>query len=337
MCPKDSGPLTKASGGIVCDHCATLYPVDQYGVTLLDVVHNPEAHAFDEQHESFETMSEGEIASSISLAQKYLDIVGKRRDLSQPGLTVMDVGCGKGELTIGLASDRRLQQANIYAFDHSLLSLHALARTAARLKVRDNIELSQQDIDAMGFPASSFDVVFGNAVLHHFLDWRRFLRKVTELLRPGGVVVLAEPFVDGYVIPIAMFKLAVMAAQVRDTAAPDMGLYDFIVDNVSTRIRNRDDLSILAKLTDKHFFGVEDLLKLSNEVGLKLEFEPYEAARYYDSILADLLKTYRITNHTVVDTAKKFFAAVKAMMGEQYAALFPHFRFVILSKPLGLA
>lgn len=194
VCPKDDGSLIPASDGLTCTVCGSSYATDAFGLTLLDVVQNPEAHAFDEQHTAYDVMSGAEVESSTRLGRRFLDIVeAKAGRLGRAGMAVLDVGCGKGELTIGLAMDDRLRGSKIYAFDHSILSLQALARTADKLEVRDRIEISQQDIDAMAFPNACFDVVFGNAVLHHFVDWRGFLRGVAPK-KPDTDRYLAAPF-----------------------------------------------------------------------------------------------------------------------------------------------
>jgi SAM-dependent methyltransferase len=43
------------------------------------------------------------------------------------------------------------------------------------------------------FPANSFDVVWGNAILHH-LDLDRAGRELVRVMRPGGVAVFCEPW-----------------------------------------------------------------------------------------------------------------------------------------------
>lgn len=145
-------------------------------------------------------------------------------------------------------------------------------------------------------------------------------------------MVLAEPFLEGYAIPIALFKIASRTTRTVGTS-DGMGLYDFIVKNVSDRIQKRDDSSFLSDLTDKHFFNVEDFLEISNEVGFRLEFEPYEDPSYYARFMDDLLNTYRITNPDFVNAARDYFEQVRELVGSQYAKLFPHFRFVIMIKP----
>jgi SAM-dependent methyltransferase len=48
------------------------------------------------------------------------------------------------------------------------------------------------DANNLQFSDSSFDIVYGAGILHH-LDYERALSEVARVLKPGGVIVFAEP------------------------------------------------------------------------------------------------------------------------------------------------
>jgi SAM-dependent methyltransferase len=100
------------------------------------------------------------------------------------GARVLEVGCGIGDYTLGLAAHT---EARITSIDIAPgLVIHAGARRPAHDR------FAAADIEALPFPAATFDAVVGNAVLHHL----RFESAVPEMLRvlkPGGRFCFAEP------------------------------------------------------------------------------------------------------------------------------------------------
>ena len=50
----------------------------------------------------------------------------------------------------------------------------------------DGVEFVQGNVLSLPFDCNSFDVVFSNGVLHHTTDWRKGIREVVRVLKPGG-------------------------------------------------------------------------------------------------------------------------------------------------------
>ncbi|MCU0291063.1 MAG: methyltransferase domain-containing protein [Thermoanaerobaculaceae bacterium] len=102
----------------------------------------------------------------------------------QPGLEALELGCGTGLFTRLVAASG----ASIVATDLS----EALLDTAQKATVAANIRFEVADAHALHFQGRSFDVVFGSSVLHH-LQLDLALREIHRVLRPGGIMVFAEP------------------------------------------------------------------------------------------------------------------------------------------------
>ena len=103
------------------------------------------------------------------------------------GKRVLDYGCGHGMATVVLAR----AGAEVTAFDLSPGYV-----SEARERGRANgvkIECVVADGEHLPFDDNSFDVVWGNAILHH-LDLVRAGRELHRVLRPGGVAVFCEPW-----------------------------------------------------------------------------------------------------------------------------------------------
>lgn len=104
----------------------------------------------------------------------------KRGEL-RPGLSVLDVGCGRGEL-LHLASEAG---ATAVGTDYSEAAL-ALARENGRGRV------ARCDAKALPFADASFDRVFLLGVVDHLHPWEltACFDELKRVLRPGGFVVL---------------------------------------------------------------------------------------------------------------------------------------------------
>ncbi|AMU54881.1 class I SAM-dependent methyltransferase [Mycobacteroides abscessus] len=94
---------------------------------------------------------------------------------------VLDVGCGIGMLTRELAP---LAQ-RVVGIDTHEPSLHiARAETSA-----SNVEYVRGSFLEHPFPAESFDLIAAVAALHH-MDIEQGLRRMSDLLKPGGRIVI---------------------------------------------------------------------------------------------------------------------------------------------------
>jgi SAM-dependent methyltransferase len=103
------------------------------------------------------------------------------------GLEVLDFGCGHAMAAVVLAR----RGARVTAFDLSGGYLLEARRRASANGVC--LSLVQADGERLPFADSSFDRVWGNAILHH-LDMARAARELRRVMRPGGVAVFCEPW-----------------------------------------------------------------------------------------------------------------------------------------------
>ncbi len=102
-----------------------------------------------------------------------------------PDATVVEVGCGTGQMSLYLATGERL----VVGADLTRASLRLAAAAARRFGV-DRAHFVETDLRAPGLRPGAFDVVYCSGVLHHTPDPESSFRAIARLARPGGFVVV---------------------------------------------------------------------------------------------------------------------------------------------------
>jgi SAM-dependent methyltransferase len=102
-------------------------------------------------------------------------------------LRVLDFGCGHGMAAVVFAR----QGAQVTGLD---LTFGYLAEARKRAQANGvDVHLIQANGERLPFPDSSFDRIWGNAILHH-LDVHSAGKELFRVLAPGGMAVFAEPW-----------------------------------------------------------------------------------------------------------------------------------------------
>ena len=121
-------------------------------------------------------------------------VVGKLRKAlgREPGRfeRALEIGAGTGYFTLNLLRAGVVGQA--VATDISPGMLRVLEGSAGELGLE--VEAACCEAAALPFPDSSFDLVFGHAVLHHLPDLDAAFTEFRRVLRPGGTLAFCgEP------------------------------------------------------------------------------------------------------------------------------------------------
>lgn len=106
-----------------------------------------------------------------------------------PGLDLLDVGCGPGTITIGLAE--RVAPGRVVGVDTSREVLLKASELAAARGV-DNVLFEEGDVRALPYADNSFDVVHAHQVLQHLSDPVGALAEMRRVLRPGGLLAVRD-------------------------------------------------------------------------------------------------------------------------------------------------
>ena len=121
----------------------------------------------------------------------------------------LEIGAGTGYFSLNLLATGAISSAT--ATDISPGMLEALEASAGRLGLE--VDTRAADAERLPFEDSSFDLVFGHAVLHHIPDLPAAFAEFHRVLRPGGAVAFCgEPSRHGDRIAAAPKRAAMLAA-----------------------------------------------------------------------------------------------------------------------------
>ena len=110
--------------------------------------------------------------------------------LIKPGDSVLDVGCGTGEVT--LLAKTRAKDGKVYGIDPAQ-EMIAVARNKSMRKGLE-IDFRVGVIESLPFSDASIDVVTSSLMMHHLPDDLkvRGLAEIYRVLRPGGHLLIAD-------------------------------------------------------------------------------------------------------------------------------------------------
>ncbi|MEU9017022.1 class I SAM-dependent methyltransferase [Actinomadura sp. NPDC048394] len=123
------------------------------------------------------------------LAEHIADIIAWLPVEGSPG-RIVDLGCGTGAGTFALLT--RYPEAGVTAVDSSAEHLDRLREKARERGMAERVRAVQADLDADWPDLGTPDLVWASASMHHMADPERALRKVHDLLAPGGLFAVVE-------------------------------------------------------------------------------------------------------------------------------------------------
>jgi ubiquinone/menaquinone biosynthesis C-methylase UbiE len=145
----------------------------------------------------------------------------------QPGMRVLDVGCGAGDVSF-LAATLVGREGAVVGVDRSAEAIALAKRRAADVGL-GNVSFVTQDLQELATQAR-FDALIGRLVLMYFAEPDVVLRRLLERVVPGGVVAFHELDVYGATcepnVPLYARTMARLIQTLRCVSAnPRMGLH----------------------------------------------------------------------------------------------------------------
>ena len=131
----------------------------------------------------------------------------------RPGHDLLDLGCGPGTITTGLAA--AVAPGRTVGID-----------IAADLpESTDRVTFRHGDVCELPFPDASFDAIFSSAVLQHLAEPLDALREARRVARPGAVIGVADADWGGFLLaphdPVLLASFSLM--EKLRTGSPRVG------------------------------------------------------------------------------------------------------------------
>ena len=102
----------------------------------------------------------------------------------EPGMNVLDVGCGTGVLLRNMAD---MCQIHGHGID---ISENMIAVTKAKCP---DMDIQVCRCESTPFEDQTFDLITVCLAYHHFADKAGFAKEAARILKPGGVICIADP------------------------------------------------------------------------------------------------------------------------------------------------
>lgn len=108
----------------------------------------------------------------------------------RPGMRILDIGCGPGSITIGLAN-HVAPSGQVTGLDVSEPVLE-MARELARSRGDDQTRFVRGDVYHLDYPSNSFDIAHAHQVLQHLSDPVAALKEMARVVGPGGLIAVRD-------------------------------------------------------------------------------------------------------------------------------------------------
>jgi len=179
------------------------------------------------------------------------------------GKKVLEFGCGEGWLTKILAS----RGAEVWAFDISKEAIRTAQGYLQSKNLQTKVHLSQMTAEKLTYDSNMFDLVVGNAILHH-IDLYEGIKQIKRVLRDGGKAYFMEPL--GHNPLLNLYRLMTPNKRSKDEAPLRFEQLAIIKESFCKFSHEEYYLTAMLGLF-WHFFGMNNIMLKTRDLLFKLD------------------------------------------------------------------
>lgn len=127
-----------------------------------------------------------------SSPKAIIDLVRKHTD-DRSTLTVLDLGCGKGAVSINLAKELKCKCVGIDAVEAFIEEAN---RKAIEFDVKHTCRFEVRDIRHVSASWGRFDVIILGSIGPVLGDYHATLTAISQCLAPNGIIILDDGYID---------------------------------------------------------------------------------------------------------------------------------------------
>jgi len=163
-----------------CQKCAHVYLNPRPTIDSAELMYPREYYTFSQRTSLFQKIKDAVVTRRLKWCLKRLPI----------GARVMEVGCGDGKTLIALR--RKRPDLQIVGLDLQF------SKEQSEYFKQHNIEIIESPLERAKLKANSYDLILMNQLIEHLWDVRGCMEKTRFALKPGGLLSISTPNLDGY-------------------------------------------------------------------------------------------------------------------------------------------
>lgn len=113
-----------------------------------------------------------------------------RQNIGPEQVTILDAGCGQGELSVWLATNG----FHVIGVDISEEACISSGKLAKSIGVDSNCQFVAETLERLSMDDESVDFIVGHAALHHFIKYKGVAAELGRVLKNNGEMFFADSF-----------------------------------------------------------------------------------------------------------------------------------------------
>jgi len=113
-----------------------------------------------------------------------------RKNLGPDQVTILDAGCGQGELSVWLSANG----FHVIGVDISEEACISARKLAESIGIDSNCRFLDESLESLPLDDKSIDFIIGHAALHHFIKYKGVATELGRVLKNEGEMFFADSF-----------------------------------------------------------------------------------------------------------------------------------------------